>query len=157
RGERLVHRGVVLHPRVALRHGAREGREAVGEVRAREARATRAAAVVQEADDGPDAEGAEPFEPRVGPGEGRGADVAAGTRALPEDGVAERRDPQPREQIDVGRPAGVAAPLHLVEVPVPHAVDGALHTSPELEWGARPFGIHAAITFAGLWRGNPES
>jgi len=92
----------------------------------------RAAAVVDEADDGADAESAQAREARIRPGP-VGAVGAVGRGALPEDGVAHGAEAQAGEEFEVAGARGVAAALKLVEVLIPDPVDGALHAAPQFE------------------------
>src|SRR3954471_20236827 len=86
--QRLVHRRVVLEPGIALRYGARKLRELCGEARRHEARMARAAAMVDEAGDGAEAELAQNPQPLVGPAP-VGARRAVGCDPLPENGIAQ--------------------------------------------------------------------
>ena len=64
-GERLVHGSVVLDPRVPFRDGTRVRGELLGKAGVEQARVARAAAVVQQRDDRPDAQLAQTRERRV--------------------------------------------------------------------------------------------
>jgi len=90
RGERLVHRRIAPDPRIALRDGAREGRQTVGEVVVEETRAERAAAVVYEADDRLDVQRTKPLHRGVRPGEGR-ARGAQPLQCIEADGIGRQQ------------------------------------------------------------------
>jgi hypothetical protein len=130
--ERLVDGREVAHPRVALRHGAGELREAAHEAVVEQARPRRPAPVVDEPDDDVDSELLQAGHPFVRPRE-VGAPSAVRRRALPQDGVPDGLDPELREPIEILDARVMAGALQLIHIPVTDAVDGALDASPEID------------------------
>ena len=135
RRQRLVHRRVAVDPGVPLGDGSRVRREPLGEARIEQARRSRAAAVVDEPDDRPDAELAKPPEALVGEPPPRLRQSARSHR-FPQDGVAEGGDPEGRKPFEVFGSSVVPAQLELVEVVLADSVDRALHPRPHLEGAA---------------------
>jgi hypothetical protein len=65
---------------------------------------------------------------------------AVGGDVLPQDGVADGRNAERGEALQVVHAGGVAIERHLVEVTVANTVDGALQSAPDLYFGFGPFG-----------------
>src|SRR3954470_7278953 len=131
-GERLVHGRVVLEPRIALGYRARKLRQLLGKARRHEACVPRAAAMVNEPGDGVDAELAQATQALVWPAP-VGARRAVGRDALPEYGIAQLAHAQLGDAFQVIDALGVTAALHLAEVLVADAVDGAFDAAPQLQ------------------------
>ena len=134
RGQDFVDRGVVLGPGVACRYRAGVLGELFGEGWVDQARMLRTAAMVDQADDRRHAEPLQGRQARVGPGP-VGVLDAVGGGALPQDGIADGLDAEGSEAFDVLQAAGVAVAVHLAEVRITHAVDGAFESAPKRQLG----------------------
>jgi hypothetical protein len=103
--------------------------QARGEVGGEEICVSRAAAVVNEAGNRINFQGAHASQgvieglPASGPGE-----------SLPVQSITESAQSKAREAIEIRESAEVSGAFDLVEEGVPDAVDGALHATPEFEW-----------------------
>ncbi len=132
RRQRLVDGGVLRNPRIALRERPRIARESLGKTRVEKIRAGRAAAVMEQPDNGLDPVFLEqrkslvrrsPVEP-----------VAAARRdILPQDGIAQRPQAERRDRGDVGGPTVVPALFQLPMEGVAEAVDRAFDAAPDLQ------------------------
>jgi len=136
RGQRLVHGRPGVHPGVAAGDLGGLLGEALWQERVEQAGAHRAAAVVDEADDGIDAEAALLREALVVPAPIR-AVAQARHHALPADRVAQGGEAEGAGGLEVGGAQRVAGVAELVAEPVAHADDAALEAAPHFggAWG----------------------
>jgi hypothetical protein len=145
RGADFVDRRVVLDPGIAARHGAGVLGQLLGESRVDQAGVARAGTVVDQADDRRDAQVLEHGQAFIGPRPVGGLD-AIGCRALPQHGVADGADAERSKTFQVLQPCGMAVAIHLGEVVIAYAVDGAFQAAPQLErrscWLNRIVEIH---------------
>jgi hypothetical protein len=101
----------------------------------------RAAAMVHQPDDGPDAQRAESLQPAGRPGPVRRLEAGGGD-GFPEHRHPQRPEAERGEAVEVGEPVAVAVAAQLVEPAVAHTIHRALHASPQLGQ-APPFLRHA--------------
>lgn len=128
-GVGLVDGGVVEDVGVALRDLECEGGELFREGRVKEAGGGRAAAVMEQADDGADAEALHVGEEEVWELPGLG-----GFEVLPEDGCAHGLEAEIANELEVsGDALAMPGEFELIEEEVVDAVDSAFDTTPELK------------------------
>lgn len=127
--ERLVYRRVVLDPGETLGEAAREIRQTDGEARIEQAARQGPRAVMQEADDGPEAERAQAPEARR-----REGPVRRRARVVfPKHGQAQRAQPERGEAVEVVEPPVMAGARLLVLDPSTDANVRTLRAAPEFQ------------------------
>jgi hypothetical protein len=134
RRQYFVDGSVVLDPGVAPGYRAGVLGELFGEGRIDQARMFRAAAMMDQSDDGGDAEALQRGQAGVGPGP-VGAVDAIRSSALPQYRITDRLDPERGEALDVFHAVGVAIAFHLAEVIVAYTVDRAFKAAPKRQLG----------------------
>jgi hypothetical protein len=132
-GADLVDRRVVLDPGVAAGHRAGVFRQLFREVLGHQAGMARTAAVVDQADDGRHAQLLQHGQAFVRPRPVCRVD-AVRSGALPQHGIADRADAERGKALEVLQPLCMTVAVHLGEVIVAYAVDGAFEPAPELKW-----------------------
>ena len=132
-----------VDPRIALRDRARRSAPAARETADRAARCSRAAAVVQQADDRPNAERRSRAS-RSSVQRQSSAVEAVRRDAFPEHRIAQRADAERGERgRDRRSAASCPLALELIETAIADPVDRALDAAPDLEQ-ARPRGAHVS-------------
>src|SRR5581483_5914152 len=131
--QRFVDRNPVLDPRVAARCGRSMRGQARREAVIEQAGIRRAAAVMDQPDDRAHAEVPKPLEAAVRP---RPVTLVGSVRRgpFPKNGEAQRRKAERREPVEVVRARAVATEFSLVAVAAVKPVQGALRTTPDLEF-----------------------
>ena len=130
RRQRLVDRCVLLDPWIAGRDRGRVVGQLFRKIGRQQAGVPRTAAMMEQADDRGHAEFAQRGQAQVGPAPvGVGQPVRRG--ALPQNRVAERAHAEGGETLEVRQARGVAVALHLAEILVAYAVDGAFESAPK--------------------------
>ena len=141
--QRLVDRRPVGDPIVALRDLRREPGQLFGEAGIEQIGIARPAAMMEQSGDRPDPERAQPRQTRVAPCPVARSE-AVGRDTLPQQRIAESRDAERGESVEVLDAILMPGQPDLVSEAVPHPVDGALDAAPEFELGERPSVAQAA-------------
>ncbi len=138
RGQRLIHRRVMVDPGIPRRDPAGKGRQTVREARLNERRMRRTTPVMDESHDWPNSQRPQPPESGIGPRPVGGL----GGVAFPEHRVANRPHSQRGEAVEILGTRIVARQRHLVEITVANSIDRAFQPRPDFGAGHRLREVH---------------
>ncbi|CAO4137461.1 hypothetical protein OFEAOIEE_LOCUS5235 [Methylorubrum extorquens] len=137
RRQRLVHRGKILDLRIVFGDPPGMAGEKVGIGRIEQARVARAAAVMGQPCDRPDAETVEMRQARIVPGPVAGVGIV-GSDGLPQDREAQGADAEARHGVEILRAVPMPSFHHLIAKAVMDPDDAAFDTAPQFQHGLEP-------------------